>query len=334
MGLLIDGEWHDRWYDTRASMGRFVRQESRYRNWVTEDGAPGPSGEGGFEAEPGRYHLYVSYACPWAHRTLILRRLKRLEEVISVSVVEPHMLEHGWEFRRPDGSGIDGATEDTVNGARCLYEIYRLADPRYTGRCTVPVLWDRARRTIVNNESADIVRMLNAAFDVFARVRTDYYPPHLRAEIDAVNELVYEHVNNGVYACGFATAQDAYEEAFVKLFETLDALETRLAERRYLAGSELTEADWRLFTTLVRFDAVYYGHFKTNLRRIADYPNLANYLRELYQHEEVADTVDFTHIKQHYYYSHHHINPTRIVPLGPEQSLWAPHDRGRLGRGG
>jgi glutathionyl-hydroquinone reductase len=324
MGLLVDGVWRDQWYDTAATGGRFVRTTTRFRNWVTVDGGPGSSGEGGFPAERGRYHLYVSLACPWAHRTLIFRKLKGLDDVISVSVVEPLMGSEGWVF------GRSGATTDTVNGKSKLSEIYLLADPRFTGRVTVPVLWDRKRRTIVNNESAEIIRMLNAAFDAFTDVKTDYYPANLRADIDRINARIYENVNNGVYRAGFATTQEAYEEAFLTLFAALDELEQMLSRQRYLVGP-LTEADWRLFTTLVRFDPVYVGHFKCNLRRIADYPNLSNYLRDLYQTPGVADTVSIDHIKRHYYGSHRHINPTGIVPLGPELDFSAPHDRGRFG---
>jgi putative glutathione S-transferase len=322
MGLLVDGVWHDRWYDTRNSGGRFERQASRFRNWVTADGGAGPAGEGGFAAEPGRYHLYVALACPWAHRTLIFRKLKQLEAAISVSTVAACMGSRGWTFDERDGS-----TGDTVNGKKTLAEVYLLADPRYTGRVTVPVLWDKERGTIVNNESSEIIRMLDAAFDAFTPVKTDYYPPSLRAEIDRVNALVYDNINNGVYRTGFATTQGAYEEAFRDLFSALDEVETILSRRRYLAGPKITEADWRLFTTLVRFDAVYYGHFKCNLRRIADYPNLSNYLRELYQVPGIAETVDLAQIKRHYYASHHTINPTGIVPLGPELDFLAPHDR-------
>ncbi len=325
MGLLVEGVWKDRWYDTAESGGRFVRTESTFRHWVTLDGRPGPSGVGGFAAEPERYHLYVSLACPWAHRTLILRKLKQLENVISVSVVSPHMGSTGWTFETSEGS-----TGDAVNGAPTLADIYRLADPRFTGRVTVPVLWDRSRRTIVSNESSEIIRMLNAAFDVFTKVRTDYYPPALRAEIDEINALVYPAINNGVYRAGFATTQKAYEEAFHALFAALDALERRLADQRYLVGSMLTEADIRLFTTLIRFDAVYFGHFKCNLRRIADYPNLSNYVRDLYQTPGFAETVDLDQTKRHYYASHRQINPTGVVPLGPALDFSAPHDRGRL----
>ena len=326
MGLLVEGEWRDQWYDTRSTAGRFKRQESSFRNWITRDGSAGPSGGPGFRAEPGRYHLYVSLACPWAHRTLIFRKLKGLEDAISVDVVHYHMGENGWVF----DPGTDGATADRVNGKDKLYEIYTLADPAYSGRVTVPVLWDKQQRTIVNNESSEIIRMLNSAFDGAGAAQGDYYPQALRSEIDAVNETVYSCVNNGVYKTGFATSQEAYEEAFTTLFDTLDELENRLSKQRYLVGNTLTEADWRLFTTLVRFDPVYVGHFKCNKRRIADYPNLSNYLRDLYQMPGIAETVNFTHIKRHYYGSHGTINPTGIVPLGPEIDYSAPHDRAKF----
>ncbi|MES1943313.1 glutathione S-transferase domain-containing protein [Salinisphaera sp. PC39] len=317
MGLLIEGEWRDRWYDTESTGGRFVRESPGFRHWVTADGSSG------FPAEAGRYHLYVSLACPWAHRTLIMRALKGLEEAVGVSVVDPYMGENGWTF-----SEAPGCIPDTVNGARYLYEVYRKAVPDYTGRVTTPTLWDRERGTIVSNESSDIMRMLNAEFDAVARhPARDYYPADLRERIDAINEPIYHEVNNGVYKAGFATAQDAYEEACRSLFARLDALDERLGGQRYLAGDRLTEADWRLFTTLVRFDAVYHGHFKCNIRRIADYPHLSGYLRELYQVPGIAATTDFDHIKQHYYRSHGHINPTGIVPLGPELDLDAPHGR-------
>lgn len=319
MGYLLDGVWRKRWHDTRASGGEFVRAPSQFRSRVTADGASG------FRAEPGRYHLYVSAACPWAHRTLIFRKLKGLEEAISVSIVDPLMLEHGWAF-----SEAPGCIPDTVNGFAYLHQAYTRAKPAYSGRVTVPVLWDKLTGTIVNNESAEIIRMLNSEFDAFTSSDADLYPAPMRAAIDAVNALVYENVNNGVYRCGFATTQDAYERAFERLFAALDALEARLARSRYLVGGCITEADWRLFTTLVRFDAVYYGHFKCNLRRIADYPNLSNYLRELYQLPGIAETVNLDHIKQHYYGSHRHINPTGVVPKGPRLDFTAPHDRARL----
>lgn len=328
MGLLIDGVWRDQWYETEQTGGRFVRKESAYRSWITKDGSPGPSGEGGFPAEAGRYHLYISLACPWAHRALIFRKLKRLEDAISLSVVDPFMGSEGWVF-----GDSEGDIADTVHGASRLYEVYLKANPSYTGRVTVPVLWDKKRGTIVNNESSEIIRMFNSAFDDIGGERTDYYPESLRPEIDAINARVYDDVNNGVYKAGFATTQTAYEEAFRALFAALDFLEDRLSDSRYLVGNRLTEADWRLFTTLVRFDPVYVGHFKCNRQRIADYPNLSNYLRELYQHPGIAETVNMTHIKRHYYESHPTINPTRIVPLGPELDLDAPHDRGRFSAG-
>jgi len=325
MGLLVDGVWQDDDLALRTQDGRFARPASRYRNWITADGAPGPSGEGGFAAARGRYHLYVALACPWAHRTVIMRRLKGLDDVVSMSVAAPLYGPHGWRF-----GGVPCATPDTANGKTELAEIYLLADPRFTGRVTVPVLWDKERRTIVNNESAEIIRMLNSAFGRFTTVATDYYPQALRDEIDRVNTLVYETVNNGVYRAGFAVTQDAYDEAFTGLFATLDQLEARLSDQRYLAGSVVTEADWRLFTTLIRFDAVYYSHFKCNLRRIVDYPNLSNYLRDLYQQPGIAATVNMDHIKTHYYGSQRHVNPRGIVPRGPLLDFTAPHDRGRL----
>lgn len=325
MGLLVDGVWRDQWYDTAKTGGRFERQASRFRNWVTADGAAGPSGDGGFKAEAGRYHLYVSLACPWAHRTLIFRRLKRLEDLISVSVVDPRMGEDGWVF-----GDFPEATPDAVNGASKLYEVYLKAEPGATTRVTVPVLWDRERGTIVSNESAEITRMFNSAFDGLTGDGHDFYPQPLRARIDALNDAIYDRVNNGVYKAGFATTQEAYGEAFDALFKELDGLDHHLGGSRYLAGPAATEADWRLFTTLIRFDAVYYGHFKCNLRRIADYPNLSGYLRELYQWPGVRQTVNFAHIKTHYYWSHTTINPTRIVPKGPELDLDRPHGRDGL----
>ncbi|HEV2555778.1 MAG TPA: glutathione S-transferase family protein [Bosea sp. (in: a-proteobacteria)] len=315
MGLLVDGEWRDQWYDTAKSGGRFQRQDSAFRHWVTADGSPGPSGEGGFTAEPGRYHLYVSLACPWAHRALIFRALKGLEATIDVSVVHWLMLDQGWTFA--EGPGV---VPDPIGGARHLHEVYTRADPHYSGRVTVPVLWDKRRETIVNNESSEIIRMFNSAFDEIGAKPGDYYPPALRGEIDALNERIYATVNNGVYKAGFATTQEAYEEAVGPLFETLDVLEERLATKAFLTGDATTEADWRLFTTLIRFDAVYVGHFKCNIRRIADYPRLSAYLRRLLAVEGVADTIDFGHIKRHYYESHRTINPTGIVPVGPDLS--------------
>ncbi|WP_415916738.1 glutathione S-transferase family protein [Xanthomonas arboricola] len=322
MGLLVDGKWQDSWYDTDKSGGRFERSQSQFRNWVTRDGSPGPYGDGGFQAAPGRYHLYVSLACPWAHRTLIFRRLKGLESMIDVSVVHWLMGKQGWTFA--PGPGVVG---DALHQAQHLYEVYLKADPQYSGRVTVPVLWDRERNTVVSNESADIIRMFNSAFDAVGAAPGDFYPAPLREQIDAINARVYDTVNNGVYKAGLATTQAAYEEAVVPLFESLDWLDARLGQQRYLCGDRLTEADWRLFTTLVRFDAVYVGHFKCNLRRIADYPQLSGYLRELYQMPGIADTVNFQHIKHHYYQSHDMINPTGIVPLGPVLDLQAPHGR-------
>ncbi|NGN44855.1 glutathione S-transferase family protein [Mesorhizobium sp. CGMCC 1.15528] len=325
MGLLVDGKWVDRWYDTKDSGGRFVRQQSGWRDWITADGKPAPGRTRGFKAEPGRYHLYVSLACPWAHRTLIFRALKKLDDVISVSVVHHFMGEKGWTFLTDDG-----ATGDTLYGLDFLHQIYTKADPAYSGRVTVPVLWDKKEQTIVSNESSEIIRMLNSSFDEWGDASLDLYPQALRGEIDVINDLVYPAINNGVYRAGFATTQEAYEEAFKELFGALDTLEDRLSRRRYLVGDWLTEADWRLFTTLVRFDPVYVGHFKCNLRRIADYPNLSNYLRDLFQVPGVAQTVNMRHIKAHYYGSHATINPTRIIPVGPEVDHLAAHDRNRF----
>ena len=324
-GQLVDGVWKSGFHDIKASGGRFNRPATKFRNWVTADGSAGPSGSGGFKAERGRYHLYVCYACPWAHRTIIFRQLKRLENVVSMSVTSWHMGENGWTFDVAEGS-----SGDAVNGKERLSEIYLLADPKYTGRVTVPVLWDKQKKTIVNNESSEIIRMLNSAFDAFTNESADYYPASLRSEIEAVNDVVYPNVNNGVYRSGFATTQAAYEEAFRNVFGALDDMERRLARRRYVAGARLTEADWRLFPTLVRFDAVYYSHFKCNLRRIVDYPNLSNYLRDLYQVPGVAETVSIDHIKRHYYGSQRKVNPTGIVPLGPELDFGTPHDRNRF----
>lgn len=323
MGLLVEGRWVDRWYDTAASDGRFVRTEAPFRDWVTPDGAPGPSGEGGFRAEPGRYRLYVSHACPWAHRTLIYRAIKGLADMIPISVVHWRMLDQGWTFE--DGPGV---IPDPEVGARFLHQIYTAARPDHTGRVTVPVLWDRERRTIVNNESSEIIRMFNTAFDGVGAAAGDYHPEPLRAEIDAVNARVYETVNNGVYKAGFATTQAAHEEAVGPLFDTLDWLDARLADSRFLIGDRPTEADWRLLTTLLRFDLVYVGHFKCNRRRIVDYPNLWPYTRELYQWPGVAATFDRDHAKRHYYESHRTINPTGIVPVGPDVDFDEPHGRG------
>lgn len=322
MGLLQNGKWVDQWYDTKTTNGRFVRKAPQFRNWITADGTAGPSGEGGFKAEAGRYHLYVSLACPWAHRTLIYRALKGLEKMISLSVVHWHMAENGWTF-----DVGDGVVPDTVNGAQFLHQVYTKAKPDYSGRVTVPVLWDKHTKTIVSNESPEIIRMFNAAFDEVGAVQGDYYPEHLRSEIDALNDRIYTTVNNGVYRCGFATTQAAYEEAVTPLFDTLDWLEDILFRKRYLTGAQITEADWRLFTTLIRFDPVYVGHFKCNIRRIADYPNLSNYLRDLYQQPGISRTVNMEHIKRHYYESHTSINPSRVVPKGPDIDYEMPHDR-------
>jgi putative glutathione S-transferase len=323
MGKLIDGVWHDVWYDTKSTGGKFVRTNAKFRNWITPDGKNAPSGKA-FEAEAGRYHLYVSYACPWAHRTLIVRKLKALEDMIGVSVVNHFMGGQGWTFHEGDG-----VIPDPILDAEFLHQIYTAADPVMTGRVTVPVLWDNKTGTIVSNESSEIIRMFNGAFDQLGARPGDFYPEVLRDEIDEVNERIYHTLNNGVYKCGFATTQDAYEEAFVALFDTLDWLEERLSKQRYLVGNQITEADWRLFTTLVRFDAVYVDHFKTNLRRIVDYPNLWGYTRELYQVPGVKDTVHMHHIKHHYYGSHESINPLRIVPMGPIIDFEAPHGRDR-----
>jgi putative glutathione S-transferase len=331
MGKLVDGKWQDVWYDTKETKGRFKRADSSFRNWVTADGSAGPSGTGGFKAEAGRYHLYVSLACPWAHRTLIFRKLKKLEDLISVSVVDYLMLENGWEFKKRT-EDQNGATGDDLFGSDYLYQVYLKADPHYSGRVTVPVLWDKHQNTIVSNESSEIIRMFNSAFDGLTGSTLDFYPADLRAEIDSLNAVIYDTVNNGVYKAGFATTQDAYEEAVTRLFETLDMLEGRLAGSRYLFGDMATEADWRLFTTLLRFDPVYVGHFKCNIRRIADYPNLSGYLRDLYQTPGIAETCNLTHIKNHYYQSHKTINPTGIVPIGPVLDLDAPHGRDRVKR--
>jgi len=327
MGLLVDGVWRDQWYDTAKSDGRFERSAAQFRNWVTADGTAGPSGKGGFKAESGRYHLYVSYACPWAHRTLIFRVLKRLEAHISLSVVHWHMGAQGWTF-----AAGDGVVPDPIVGAQYMHQVYIAADAKYSGRVTVPVLWDKRQKTIVSNESPEIIRMFNSAFDALRGVeaKLDFYPKALRAEIDAVNARIYATVNNGVYRAGFATAQAPYDEAVRELFDSLDWLEARLARQRYVAGNQITEADWRLFTTLVRFDPVYHTHFKCNLRRLVDYPNLWNYTRELYQVPGVAATVRLDHIKKHYWGSHRTINPSGLVPIGPAIDYAAPHDRTKL----
>jgi putative glutathione S-transferase len=325
MGKLVNGQWHDIWYETNKTAGRFVRKEAGFRNWVTADGSAGITGDGGFRAEPGRYHLYVSLACPWAHRTIIFRRLKGLEATIGMSVVNAYMGPEGWTFE--PGSGV---VPDDVLEVHHMHEIYTHAKSDYTGRVTVPVLWDKQQNTIVNNESAEIIRMFNSAFDELGAKMGDYYPSVIRDEIDAINEVIYHGFNNGVYKAGFATTQGAYDEAVTEVFVVLDQLEERLGSQRYLLGSQLTEADWRLFTTLVRFDPVYVGHFKCNKQRIQDYPALSNYLRDLYQHPGIRETVDIDYIKAHYYGSHESVNPTRIIPIGPALNLDAPHDRDRL----
>ncbi len=325
MGLLVDGEWQDRW-DYNDDSGKFQRSETAFRNWITADGSAGPSGEGGFKAEPGRYHLYVSYACPWAHRALVFRALKGLEELIPVSVVHPDMLSDGWTFK----TDFPGATGDRLYDLPFLRDIYTKAQPDISGRVTVPVLWDKERETIVSNESAEIIRMLNEAFDGLTGNSDDYWPEALREAIEPVNARIYDTVNNGVYKAGFATSQEAYDDAVGPLFESLDWIEERLSKGRYLMGDRITEADWRLFTTLIRFDQVYNVHFKCNKARIVDYPNLWAYTRELYQWPGVADTVHFDHFKRHYYYSHDMINPNRIIPVGPDLDLMAPHGREAL----
>lgn len=319
MGLLVDGKWQDTWYDTKSTGGKFVRKDAAFRNWVTANGDAGPTGRPGFKADAGRYHLYVSLACPWAHRTLIMSALKGLESMIDVTVVDPDMLENGWELKNGSGPAVEGASY--------LYQVYQAAMADYTGRVTVPVLWDTHTQTIVSNESSEIIRMFNIAFDGVGAKPGDYYPAPLREEIDAINERVYHSVNNGVYKCGFATSQGAYEDAFDALFDGLEWMEGLLSTRRYLAGDVITEADIRAFTTLVRFDAVYVGHFKCNKNRIADYPNLQGYVKELYQLPGVAQTVNVAHIMRHYYYSHDTINPTRVIPAGPELDFESPHGR-------
>lgn len=323
MGRLVDGKWQEGEVAPTDASGRFVRVDAKVRNWVTPDGSPGPSGRGGFAAEAGRYHLYVSLACPWASRTLILRAWKKLESIIPVSVTHWLMGKQGWSFL--PGEGV---VPDPVHGVSYLHELYTRADAHYTGKVTVPVLWDRKADTMVSNESAEIVRMFNSAFDGVGAAQGDYCPEPLRAEIDAINARVYETLNNGVYKAGFAKNQAAYEAVVTPLFDTLDHLEARLGASRFLVGDKPTEADVRLFTTLIRFDSVYYGHFKCNVRRIVDYPNLWAYTRDLYQWPGVSATVDFTHIKHHYYMSHESVNPTRIVPLGPKLDLSEPPRRG------
>lgn len=323
MGLLVNGKWVDEWYDTKSTGGNFIRTNAQFRDWITADGSPGPGGGEGFPAEAGRYHLYVSLACPWAHRTLIFRALKGLEDVIGVSIVNPYMGDHGWTFDESPG-----VVPDPVGGARYLYEVYLRAASDYSGRVTVPILWDLQRDTIVSNESAEIIRMLNSSFDRLGAAEGDYSPAPLLRQIDEINARVYDAVNNGVYKAGFATSQRVYENAVTVLFNCLDDLEDRLARQRYLVGDRITEADWRVFTTLLRFDPVYHGHFKCNLRRLVDYPNLWDFTRELYQWPGVAATVNMRHIKEHYYRSHPTINPNGIVPAGPLLDFEQPHGRG------
>ena len=329
MGLLVDGRWVDQWYDTKASGGKFIRSEAQFRHWVTATGEPGPSGEGGFKAESGRYHLYVSLACPWAHRTLILRALKGLESHIDVSIVHADMMGHGWVFEGPELDS-HAVVKDQLFNSQHYWQIYTRAKPNYSGRVTVPVLWDKQKNTIVSNESSEIIQMFNSAFDDITGNHDDYYPQRQQREIDTINERIYHTINNGVYKAGFATTQQAYNEAFTALFESLDWVEEHLARHRFLAGDQITLADWRLFTTLIRFDAVYFGHFKCNLKPISAYTNLTNYIRELYQYPGVAATVDMTHIKRHYYFSHRSINPSGVVPNGPELDFSLAHNRSSL----
>jgi len=325
MGLLIEGKWVDQLYDTESNKGRFVRDASKFRNWITPNGEPGPSGHGGFNAEVNRYHLYVSLACPWASRTIIMRSLKGLQDVIGLSIVNPFMGAEGWTFEP-----AAGVIADPLYLTQFLYQLYTRAASNYSGRVSVPVLWDKQNHTIVNNESAEIIRMFNSAFNDLAVQSEDFAPQELLPEIDALNERILHAVNNGVYRAGFATSQEAYEEAVVELFAMLDELEQRLSNNRYLLGNRITEADWRLFTTFIRFDTVYHGHFKCNLRRLVDYKNLWAYTRELYQWPGIAETVNFDHIKTHYYRSHPKINPNQIVPLGPVLNLTEPHQRESL----
>lgn len=324
MGLLVDGKWQDKWYDTKSSGGKFERAAAQVRNWITADGSAGPTGSAGFKAESGRYHLYVSYACPWAHRTLIFRALKGLTDHITISVVHPEMMGDGWTF----DATYPGATGDTLFGLPFARDIYTRADPTFSGRVTVPILWDKEQGTIVSNESSEIIRMLNSAFNNVTGNTDDYWPAELRHDIEPVNNRIYNSLNNGVYRCGFATTQDAYDEAVGPLFDTLDWIEESLSKTRYLMGSRVTEADWRLFPTLVRFDMVYHLHFKCNRRRIVDYPNLWAYTRELFQWHGVAATVNMDHIVRHYHYSHETINPNRIIPINPLLDFHAPHGRG------
>lgn len=324
MGLIQNGQWVDQWYDTKSSGGEYRRQDSRFRSWITANGQAGPTGEAGFKAEKGRYHLYVSLACPWAHRTLIFRQLKNLQEYIDVTVVDAVMLENGWEF--------SSYQQEPLYDFNYAYQLYLKADSQYEGRVTVPILWDKKTETIVNNESSEIIRMFNSAFNHLTGNSDDYYPAELHEEIDAINDRVYDSINNGVYRAGFATTQEAYEKAFHQLFDALDWVEGLLTAQRYLTGERITEADWRLFTTLIRFDAVYFGHFKTNKRLLSSYPAISGFVRELYQVPGVAGTVDFEHIKTHYYASHLTINPTGVIPLGPEQDFNLAHGREHLAK--
>lgn len=318
MGLLVNGHWQDTWY--KSQQGEFVREDAIFRHWVTADGRKGHTGKDGFKAESGRYHLYVSLACPWAHRTLIFRQLKQLQEHIGVTVVDAKMLENGWEFS-------EVSTDNPLGDLNFAYEVYTAAKSDYTGRVTVPILWDKQQNTIVSNESSEIIRMFNSAFNHITGNTDDYYPEDLRSAIETINADVYENINNGVYRAGFATSQAAYERAYDRLFSSLDQVEQTLSQQSFLTGERITEADWRLFTTLIRFDSVYYGHFKTNKKRIEDYHNIANYVRQLYQYPGVAQTVDFEHIKTHYYFSHTTINPTQVVPKGPYIDYLRPHNR-------
>ncbi|MCF2905767.1 glutathione S-transferase family protein [Octadecabacter sp. CECT 8868] len=323
MGQLVDGKWHDVWYDTKSTGGAFKRTTAKFRNWITADGSAGPSGDGGFQAASGRYHLYVSYACPWAHRALVFRALKGLQDHISVSAVHPDMLSDGWTFE----TDSHGATGDDLYGLTFARDIYLKADPKVSGRVTVPILWDKERETIVSNESSEIIRMLNSAFNGITGNTDDYWPEDMRQAIEDVNARIYDTVNNGVYKSGFATTQEAYDAAVVPLFESLDWLEERLGQGRYLMGDQITEADWRLWTTLVRFDPVYHLHFKCNKKRIVDYPNLWGFTRDLYQVKGISETVNMNHIVRHYHYSHDTINPNRIIPINPDLDFMTPHGR-------